>query len=95
MIVYHVDQTLNGDLGRYPFNEAKNEQKQTNKEFWKQNLCFRRITSGPSRRKVWKPGGARSNVVGLMVAPLEIGLTDLPKTLGSQDLYFLNFFTCK
>ena len=40
MIVYHVDQTLNGDF------EAKNEQKQTNKEFWKQNLCFRRITSG-------------------------------------------------
>ena len=33
MIVYHVDQTLNGDLGKYPFNETKNEQKQTNKEF--------------------------------------------------------------
>ena len=37
------------------------------------------------RRKVWKSGGgARSNVVGTMCPPVEIGLTDLQKT-GAYD----------
>ena len=53
MIVYHVDQTLNGDLGKYPFNETKSRSKRI-KNFEKKYLLSTYNMQG--RRKVWKPG---------------------------------------
>ena len=46
-------------------------------------LCSVRYQQG--RRRVWKSGGSSSNVVGIICPPpVEIGLTDLPKSVGAM-----------